>query len=67
MTRGSRPPANARMGATGKGQVTSLKAPAKELVWFENAAHMVNSEERELFCKVLVEKVRPIALAGKSE
>ena len=42
-----------------------LKAPAKELVWFENAAHMVNSEERELFCKVLVEKVRPIALNGK--
>ncbi len=42
-----------------------LKAPAKELVWFENSAHMVNSEERELFCKVLVEKVLPIALAGK--
>ena len=44
-----------------------LKAPSKELIWFENAAHMVNSEERELFCKVLVEKVRPIALTGKSE
>ncbi len=44
-----------------------LKAPAKELVWFENAAHMVNSEERELFCMVLVKKVLPIALAGKPE
>jgi pimeloyl-ACP methyl ester carboxylesterase len=42
-----------------------LKAPSKELVWFENAAHMVNSEERELFCKVLVEKVRAVALGGK--
>lgn len=41
----------------------ALKAPAKELVWFENSAHMVNSEERDLFCKVLVEKVLPIALA----
>lgn len=45
----------------------ALKAPVKELVWFENSAHMVNSEERELFCNVLVEKVRPIVLAGKPE
>ncbi|MFH2107430.1 MAG: alpha/beta hydrolase [Chrysiogenia bacterium] len=45
----------------------ALKAPAKELIWFENAAHMVNSEERELFCSILVEKVLPIALAGKQE
>lgn len=44
-----------------------LKAPAKELIWFENAAHMVNSEERDLFNKILVEKVLPIALAGKAE
>ncbi|MCX6556632.1 MAG: alpha/beta hydrolase [Candidatus Aminicenantes bacterium] len=42
----------------------ALKAPAKELIWFENSAHMVNSEERDLFNKILVEKVRPIALAG---
>jgi pimeloyl-ACP methyl ester carboxylesterase len=42
----------------------ALKAPAKELMWFENSAHMVNSEERDLFCKVLVDKVRPIALTG---
>lgn len=44
-----------------------LKAPAKELIWFENAAHMVNSEEPTLFCNIMVEKVRPIALAGKPE
>jgi pimeloyl-ACP methyl ester carboxylesterase len=44
-----------------------LKAPAKELIWFENAAHMVNSEEPELFCRILVEKVLPIARAGKPE
>jgi pimeloyl-ACP methyl ester carboxylesterase len=42
----------------------ALKAPAKELVWFENAAHMVNSEERDAFNKTLLEKVLPIALAG---
>ena len=38
-----------------------LKAPAKELIWFENSAHMINAEERDLFNKILVEKVRPIA------
>jgi pimeloyl-ACP methyl ester carboxylesterase len=37
-----------------------LKAPAKELIWFENAAHMVNSEERDLFNKILVAKVLPV-------
>jgi pimeloyl-ACP methyl ester carboxylesterase len=40
----------------------ALKAPAKELVWFEHSAHMVNSEERDLFNKILVEKVRPVAV-----
>lgn len=39
----------------------ALKAPAKELIWFENSAHMINSEERDLFNKILVEKVLPIA------
>jgi pimeloyl-ACP methyl ester carboxylesterase len=45
----------------------ALQAPAKELIWFENAAHMVNSEERDLFNKIVVEKVLPLALAGKPE
>ncbi len=40
----------------------ALQAPAKELVWFEHSAHMVNSEERDLFNKILVEKVRPLAV-----
>ncbi len=40
----------------------ALKAPAKELIWFENSAHMVNSEERDLFNKILVDKVRPLAV-----
>ncbi len=40
----------------------ALRAPAKELVWFENSAHMVNSEERDAFNKFLVENVRPLAV-----
>jgi pimeloyl-ACP methyl ester carboxylesterase len=44
-----------------------LKAPYKELIWFENTAHMVNSEERDLFNSILVEKVRPLTRAGKPE
>lgn len=43
----------------------ALRAPAKELVWFENSAHMVNSEERDLFNEILVEKVLPLAVARK--
>jgi pimeloyl-ACP methyl ester carboxylesterase len=37
------------------------RAPGKELIWFENSAHMINSEERDAFNKILVEKVLPIA------
>jgi pimeloyl-ACP methyl ester carboxylesterase len=40
----------------------ALRAPSKELIWFENSAHMVNSEERDLFNRILVEKVLPIAV-----
>jgi len=39
----------------------SLRAPAKELVWFDRSAHLPNSEERDLFNEVMVEKVFPIA------
>jgi pimeloyl-ACP methyl ester carboxylesterase len=39
----------------------ALKAPSKELIWFENSAHMPNSEERDQFNKVMVDKVLPIA------
>jgi pimeloyl-ACP methyl ester carboxylesterase len=40
----------------------ALRAPAKELVWFEQSAHMVNSEERDRFNKILMEKVLPFAV-----
>jgi pimeloyl-ACP methyl ester carboxylesterase len=36
-----------------------LKAPSKELIWFERSAHLPNFEEPELFQKALVEKVLP--------
>jgi pimeloyl-ACP methyl ester carboxylesterase len=42
---------------------TALKAPSKELIWFEKSAHLPNSEEREAFNEVLVKKVLP-SIAG---
>ena len=39
-----------------------LRAPHKELVVFENSAHLVPYEEPEKFLRVLVERVRPLAL-----
>ena len=39
----------------------ALKAPAKELIWFERSAHLPNSEKRVLFNQIMVEKVLPIA------
>jgi pimeloyl-ACP methyl ester carboxylesterase len=41
-----------------------LKAPSKELIWFEKSAHMLNTEERDVFNKALIEKVLPIAGGG---
>jgi pimeloyl-ACP methyl ester carboxylesterase len=41
--------------------VDALKAPSKELIWFEDSAHMPNSEERDKFNQVMVGKVLPIA------
>ena len=37
----------------------ALRAPRKELVWFERSAHMPNCEERDAFNKLMIEKVRP--------
>ena len=37
----------------------ALKAPAKQLVWFESSAHMVHSEERDSFNALLIETVLP--------
>jgi len=38
-----------------------LRAPAKELIWFDQSAYMPNAEERDLFNKIMVEEVLPIA------
>ncbi len=39
-----------------------FRAPSKELIWFEKSAHFVNTEERDLFNKVIVEKILPITV-----
>ncbi len=36
-----------------------LKAPDKTLYWFENSSHLPNTEERDLFNQILVEKILP--------
>jgi pimeloyl-ACP methyl ester carboxylesterase len=38
----------------------SLKAPQKSLCWFENSSHLPNTEERNLFNQILIEKVLPL-------
>lgn len=38
-----------------------LRAPRKELVWFENSAHLPNFEERQKFDRFLLTRVLPIA------
>lgn len=37
-----------------------LKAPQKELVWFEESAHSPNYEEKDKFDKVMIEKILSI-------
>lgn len=39
----------------------SLEAPSKELIWFDESAHMPNSEETDAFNGVMVERVLPTA------
>ncbi|HEY5135491.1 MAG TPA: alpha/beta hydrolase [Candidatus Nanopelagicales bacterium] len=38
----------------------ALRAPSKELVWFERSAHLPNTEEREEFNRMMVEIVLPL-------
>ncbi len=38
-----------------------LKAPRKDLIWFEESAHSPNYEENEKFEREMVERVRPLA------
>lgn len=44
----------------------TLKAPEKHLCWFENSSHLPNTEERDLFNKILVEKILPVAAENKN-
>jgi esterase/lipase len=37
-----------------------LKAPQKELIWFEESAHSPNYEERKKFDNVMVKKILPL-------
>ncbi len=37
-----------------------IKAPSKELIWFEKSAHMLNSEEKDKFNRLLVDRIRPL-------
>jgi pimeloyl-ACP methyl ester carboxylesterase len=38
-----------------------LRAPAKELIWFNQSAHLPNAEERDRFNKIMAEEILPIA------
>jgi pimeloyl-ACP methyl ester carboxylesterase len=37
----------------------ALKAPRKQLVWFENSSHMPNIEEKEKFNQLMIDKILP--------
>jgi hypothetical protein len=37
----------------------ALRAPRKQLLWFEHSSHMPNTEERDAFNRVMVETVLP--------
>jgi pimeloyl-ACP methyl ester carboxylesterase len=39
----------------------SIRAPSKQLIWFDRSAHMPYSEERDLFNRAMVAKVLPFA------
>jgi len=41
----------------------ALRAPSKQLIWFENSAHLPNAEERERFNQIMRDEVREVALA----
>ena len=45
---------------------SALRAPSKELIWFERSAHLPNTEERDRFNQMMVEKVLPLANDGNS-
>lgn len=42
-----------------------IKSPSKEMIWFEKSAHMPNSEEREKFNRLLLDRIRPSILSSR--
>jgi pimeloyl-ACP methyl ester carboxylesterase len=44
----------------------SLKAPSKELIWFEESAHLPNSEQRAEFNRIMIERVVPFAVGRRA-
>ena len=38
----------------------ALKAPSKKLVWFDESAHLPNTEERARFNQLMVDTVLPL-------
>jgi pimeloyl-ACP methyl ester carboxylesterase len=45
----------------------ALRAPSKELIWFERSAHMPQFEEPELFTRMMVEKVLPLTNRSRNQ
>jgi pimeloyl-ACP methyl ester carboxylesterase len=45
----------------------SVRATSKELIWFDRSAHMPNAEERDLFSRIMVDKVLPLAAGTRTE
>ncbi len=39
-----------------------LQASQKSLIWFENSAHLPNTEERDLFNSILINQILPVVL-----
>jgi pimeloyl-ACP methyl ester carboxylesterase len=37
----------------------SIRAPSKQLIWFEKSAHLPNSEERDRFNSILTDRILP--------
>lgn len=44
-----------------------VKAPYKNLIWFEKSAHFPNTEESELFQKTMIEDILPIIKNSKGQ
>ena len=40
-------------------QRSTLKAPRKQLVWFERSAHLPNTEEKDTFNEFMITTVLP--------